>query len=68
MSRVLKVLEIIKIWICHIFKFFWPPKMTNNLINQTTEHDGDGDNNKVYLNITSTFYPLVHVIIRLDGS
>ena len=28
----------------------------------------DGDNNKVYLNITDNFYPLVHAIIRLDGS
>ena len=49
-------------------KNFWPPKVTSTLIKKTAEHDVDDDNNKVYLNITSGFYPLVHVIIRLYGS
>ena len=67
MPRVLKVLEIIEIWTCHIFKLFRPPKMTSTLIKRPAEHDGDGNNNKVYLDITSNFYPLVYIIIRLDG-
>ena len=68
MSRVLQVLQIFEIWICHIFEFCWPPKVTSTLSKQLTEHDGDGDNNKVYLDITDNLYHLVHVIIRLDGS
>ena len=63
MSRVLQVLEIFEIWICHIFEFFWLPKVTSALSKQPTEHDDDGNNNKVYLNIAAKFYPLVHVII-----
>ena len=66
MSRVLQMLEISDIWICHIFEFCWTPKLTSTLSKQPTENDGDGDNNKVYYNITAIFYPLVHVIIRLD--
>ena len=31
------------------------------------EHDGDGVNNKVYVNITFNFYPLVYIIITLYG-
>ena len=26
MYQVLQVLEIFKVWICHIFEFFWPTK------------------------------------------
>ena len=59
---------MIEIWICHIFEFYCPPKVTSNLNKRLMDHDGDGDNNKVYLNITANFYPLIHVIIRLDGS
>ena len=68
MSRVLQVLEIFEIWICHIFEFCWLPKATSTLTKRPVDHDGDGNNNKVYLDITAYFYPLVHVIIRLDGS
>ena len=67
MSRVLQVIEIFEIWICHIFEFFWPPKLTSTLSKQLAEHGGDDDNNKVYLNITDTFYPIVNDIIRFDG-
>ena len=67
MSRVLQVLNIIEIWICHIFEFFWLPTVTITLSKRPAEHDGDGNNNNIYLNITYYFYPLVHVIIRLDG-
>ena len=68
MSRVLQVLEIFEIWICRIFEFWWPPKATSTLNKGPTENDGDGDNNKVSINITAKFYPLVHVIRRLYGS
>ena len=65
MFRVVKVLDIFKIWICHIFKFCWPPKVTSTPSKQPAEHDGDGNNNKIQLSITANFYPLVHVIIKL---
>ena len=68
MSMVLQVLDIFDIYICLIFGFYWSPKVTSTLSKIPAEHDGDGNNNKVYLNITYDFYPLVHVIIRLDGS
>ena len=68
MSRVFQVLENFEIWICHIFEFFWLPKVINSLTKRPPEHDGDGSNNKVYLNINAYFYPLEDVIIRLDGS
>ena len=67
MSLVLQVLEIIEIWICHIFEFYWPPKATSTIIKQPADSDGDGDNNKVYIKITDNLYTLVNVIIRLDG-
>ena len=62
------MLEILEIWIFHIFEFCWLPKVTSTLTKIPTEHDGDGKNNKVYLKITAYFQPLGHVIIRLDGS
>ena len=57
MSRVLQVIDIFEIWICHIFEFYWPPKVTSTLSKQPTEHYGGCDNNKVYINITANFYP-----------
>ena len=63
-----KCLRFYEIWICLIFELGWLLKVTSTLSKQPTEHDGDGKNNKVYLNITAYFYPLLHVIIRLDGS
>ena len=68
MSRALQVLDILEIWICHIFEFYWSPKVTGNISKWPIEHDGDGNNNKVYLSITANLYSLVHVIIRLDES
>ena len=59
--------EIFEIWFCHIFEFFWLSKVTRNISKRLMGLDGDGDKNKVYLNITDNFYPLVNVIIRLDG-
>ena len=53
--------------VCHIFEFCWPLKVTSILTKRPTEHYGDGKNNKFYLNITAYLYPLVHVILRLDG-
>ena len=41
MSRVLQVLEISEIRICHIFEFCWPPKMTSTLSKQPTENNGN---------------------------
>ena len=41
--------------------------MAGTLRNQPAEYDGDRNNNKLYLNITAYLYPLVHVIIGLDG-
>ena len=67
MSRVLQVLDIFEIRICHILEFYWLPKVTSTLSKKPTEYDGDGNNNKVYINITAYFYHLVHVIIRLNG-
>ena len=61
MSRVLQVLEIIEIWIFHIFEFYWLPKVTSTLSKRPTEHDDDGNNNKVYPNIIPNFYHLLHV-------
>ena len=68
MSRVLQVLEMIKIWIYHIYELCWLPIVTNTLSKIPTEHDVDGNNNKYYINITAYFYPIVHGITRLDGS
>ena len=39
------------------------PRVTSTLSKRPTGHDGDGNNNKVYLNITAYFYSLVNVII-----
>ena len=41
------------------------PKVTSTLSELPAKHDGDGNNNKAYINITAYFYPLVYVIIRL---
>ena len=68
MSQVLQVLEIFEIWICQIFGSLCPPKGTSTCSKRPTGRYGDGYNNKVYPNINHNFYPLVHVIIRLDGS
>ena len=65
-SMVLQVLDIFDIWICHIVELFWLPKVTRTPRKQPTEHDGDGNKNKVYPNTTDYLYPLAHVIIRLD--
>ena len=67
MSQVLQVLEIFEIRIYQIFESFWPRQMTSTHIKQLEERYGDGNNNRVYLNITDRLYNLVHVIIRLDG-
>ena len=37
------------------------PKVTGTIIKRPTDRDGDGDDDKVYLNITPYFYPFVHV-------
>ena len=55
MSRVLQVLEIFEIWICHIFELCWPPKVTSTLSKQLMDQDGYGNNNKAYFNITADF-------------
>ena len=68
MSRVLQVHEVFEIWICHIFEFYWLPNVTSTLSKQLTGNDCYGDSNKLYIKITDNFYPLVHVIIRLDES
>ena len=42
--------------------------MTSTFSKQPEDRDGDGDNNKFYLNITDNFYNLLHNKIRLYGS
>ena len=42
------------------FRFFWPPKMNSTNSKQQRGRNGDGNNNKVYLNITDSFYHLVN--------
>ena len=61
------MLEISEILIYHIFEFYWPPKVTSTISKQPMEHDGNVENTKVYVNINANLYPLVHVIIKLDG-
>ena len=41
MSRVLQVLEIFKICICHVFEFCYLPKVTSTLSKRLSEHAGD---------------------------
>ena len=65
MFRVLQVLEIFKIWICHILEFYCPPKVTSTLSMRPTEHNGDG---KIYADIIDNFYLIVHDRRRLDVS
>ena len=67
MSRVLQVLEIFKIWICHVFEFCWLPKVTCTLSKQSTGRDGGGDNNKVYVKIIDNFYVIINARRKLDG-
>ena len=67
MSKVLQVLEILKIWICHIFEFCWLPKVTSTIRKQPTERDGGGVNNKVYVKIIYNFYVIVAARRKLDG-
>ena len=67
MSRVLKVLEIFEIWICHIFEFCWLPKVTSTLREQLTERDGGDDKNKVYVKIIDNFYVIVTARRKLYG-
>ena len=67
MSRVLQVFEIFKIWICHIFEFWWLAKVTINLSKRSTERDGGGDKNKVYVKIIDNFYVIVTARRKLDG-
>ena len=47
-SQVSQVLEIFEIWICHIFDFFWPPKVTITISKKPTGSDGDGKNLNLY--------------------
>ena len=68
MSQVFQVLEVIEIWICHIFGFFSPPKVTSTFRKQPTDRDSDGNNNKFYLKIPINLYSLAHVIRRRYGS
>ena len=67
-SQVSQVIEISEIWIFQISKLFWPLKMTSTRIKVLKDNNNDGDNNKGNLNVTDKFFPLLHVIIRLDGS
>ena len=41
---------------------------TRKVEKKSTDHDDYGNNNKIYLNNNAYFYPLLQVIIRLDGS
>ena len=76
MSRVLQVLEICKIWICHIFEFYWLPKVTSTLSKRSTEHDGVvirvgdivlvGGKDKAYINCSSK-YDYVTVCYLVSG-
>ena len=56
MPHVLQVIEIFVTSICHIFEFCWLPKVTSALSKQPTEHDDDGNNNKIdpYIIVTIT--------------
>ena len=65
MFRVLQVLEIIKIWTCHIFEFCCPPKITSTLSKRPTEHNVDG---KIYVEIIDNLYLIVYDRRRLDIS
>ena len=67
MSKVLQVLEIIKIWICHIFEFCWLPKVTSTIRKQSKDRDVGGDDNKVYVKIIDNFYIIVIARRKLDG-
>ena len=62
MYHFLQVLEVFEIWICHIFKLFYLTKVTSTLSKRAAECDDYGNNNKLYLKITTKFYPLVNVI------
>ena len=52
MCQVLQMLEIFEICIFHVFEFCWLPKATSTISKQPTDHDGDGNKNKVYLDMT----------------
>ena len=67
MSRVLQVFEIFEIWICHIFEFFWIPKVTSTISKRLKERDGGGENNKVYVKIIDNSHVIVTDRINLDG-
>ena len=67
MSRVLQLLEIFEIQICHISEFFWLPKVTSNLSKQLTERDDSGKKNKVYVKIVDNLYGIVTSRRNLDG-
>ena len=57
------MLDIFEIWISIFLNSPGCQKRPELSVN-----DGDGDNKKTYNDITDNYYPLVHVIIRLDGS
>ena len=63
MSQVLQVFDVFEIWICRIFGFCWPPKVTKILSKSTAERDVDGNNNTFYLKVTVDFYYLIHIRI-----
>ena len=50
------------------FRILLSTKSDQHPSKRPTEHDVYGNKNKVYLNITANFYPLVHIIRRLYGS
>ena len=68
MSQVLQVLEISEIWICHIFEFCWMPKVTITIRKLQSENYDDENDNKVYIKINVSLYPLLHVRRRWYGS
>ena len=64
MSQVLKVLEMIKIYIFQTFEFFWTSNFNSTRAKQPTEHGGNVDNNKFHLKITYNLFSIVNFIIR----
>ena len=59
----LRVHDIFISWICQSqdYRYFcWPPTMTSPRNKQPTGHDGDGYNNKVYVQIIDNLRVKVH--------
>ena len=61
------MLEISEILICHIFEFCWLPKVTSTLSKESTECNGGGKKNKLYVNIIDKLYVIVTSRRKLDG-